>query len=142
MHAIPRRITEPRSLHPLFLAVLLVGFCSVGTGCTGAGSNGSSGGPAAPSNLSATSGDSEVSLSWDAVGAAETYNVYRSTSSTDGADGEPMKTEVSSSSYTDATAENGTVYYYRVTAVDSKGDESTASDEVKKTPFSEPPSRP
>ncbi len=97
---------------------------------------------AAPSGLEGTSRDSEVALSWDAAGGADTYNVYRSTSSTDGAEGEPLATGVAETSYADSTAKNGTKYYYRVTSVNSSGAESDASSEVEKTPFSDPPDRP
>jgi len=140
MHTMSRRSTEIRPLQSLFLAVLLVGLGAGGMGCTGAGSNG--GQVSAPSNLAATSGDSEISLNWEAVDRAETYNVYRSTSSTDDTDSNPIESGVSSPNYTDTTVENGTAYYYRVTAVDSEGNESDTSGEVKKTPFSDPPDRP
>lgn len=140
MHAMSLRSKEIRPFQSLFLAVLLVGLGAGATGCTGAGSNG--GQVSAPSNLTATSGDSEISLSWEAVDGAETYNVYRSTSSADDTDANPIESDVSSPSYTDTTVENGTAYFYRVTAVDSKGNESETSGEVKKTPFSDPPDRP
>ena len=97
---------------------------------------------AAPSGLEGTSRDSEVALSWDAAAGADTYSVYRSTSSTDGAEGEPLATGVAETSYADTTAENGTKYYYRVTSVNPNGAESDASSEVEKTPFSDPPARP
>jgi fibronectin type 3 domain-containing protein len=79
-----------------------------------------------------------VVLSWDPVGEAETYNVYRSTSSTDGPSGTPLNTGLSDPSYQDPDAENGTTYYYRVTAVDSAENESDASGEVSATPFTHP----
>ncbi len=97
---------------------------------------------AAPSGLEGTSRNSEVTLSWDEAAGADTYNVYRSTSSTDGAEGEPLATGVAETSYADTTAENGTKYYYRVTSVNPNGTESSASGEVEKTPFSEPPGQP
>ena len=97
---------------------------------------------AAPSGLEGTSQDSEVALSWDAAAGADTYSVYRSTSSTSGAEGEPLATGVAETSYADSTAENGTKYYYRVTSVNPGGAESEASGEVEKTPFSDPPDRP
>ncbi len=96
----------------------------------------------APSGLEGTSRDSEVALSWDAAGGADTYNVYRSTSSTSGAEGEPLETGVAETSYSDTAAQNGTKYYYRVTSVNPNGAESDASSEVEKTPFSDPPGRP
>ncbi len=97
---------------------------------------------AAPSGLEGTSRNSEVALSWDVAAGAETYSVYRSTSSTGGAEGEPLATGVAETSFADSTAENGTKYYYRVTSVNPSGAESDASSEVEKTPFSDPPERP
>ena len=96
----------------------------------------------APSGLEGTSRDSEVALSWDAAAGADTYSVYRSTSSTSGAEGEPLATGVAETSFADTAAENGTKYYYRVTSVNPNGAESDASSEVEKTPFSDPPDRP
>ncbi|WP_240333612.1 fibronectin type III domain-containing protein [Salinibacter ruber] len=97
---------------------------------------------AAPSGLEGTSRDSEVALSWDAAAGADTYNVYRSTSSMNEAEGEPLATGVAETSYVDTAAKNGTKYYYRVTSVSPSDTESSASGEVEKTPFSEPPGQP
>jgi fibronectin type 3 domain-containing protein len=99
---------------------------------------------AAPSGLEGTSRDSEVGLSWQAAAGAETYSVYRSTSSAEGdpPEGDPLATGVGETSYADTTARNGTKYYYRVTSVNPSGAESSASGEVEKTPFSDPPDRP
>lgn len=124
---------------------LIVGLCLVGIGCGGAGSNGGGGGSpglSAPSGLSGSSGNGEISLSWDAVDAAESYNVYRSSSSTSETLGNPLERGVSSASYTDVSVENGTTYYYRVTAVEGDDAESDGSGEVEVTPFAEPPTRP
>jgi len=121
--------------------------------CSGGGSNGESGdddpggleAPAPPTGLEATSQDGAIGLSWGSVSGADTYRVYRSTSSGVDASGSPLDTGVSSANYTDDTAENGTKYYYVVTAVAEERGESAESDpsnEVKKTPFSDPPDRP
>lgn len=91
-----------------------------------------------PTDLEGTSKDSQIELSWSAADGADTYNVYRSTESTDGAEGDPLETGVSKVNYTDKTAENGTKYYYRVTSVNPEEEESPASGEVAKTPFSDP----
>lgn len=155
MHLLSRSV-RPKQLPSLmrtFLAGFVVlGLCLVGVGCDSGGSNG--GGeeppgeepgptaPAAPSGLEASSGDAQIGLDWDAVSEAETYKVYRSTSSTDGAEGDPLAEDLSEASYTDDSVENGTTYYYRVTAEGSEGNESDASGEVQATPFDEPPSRP
>ncbi|MFB6278641.1 MAG: fibronectin type III domain-containing protein, partial [Salinibacter sp.] len=93
----------------------------------------------------ATSQDGAIGLDWDASSGADTYRVYRSTSSGTGASGSPLETGISSPEYVDDTAENGTKYFYVVTAVASEGGESAESDpseEVEKTPFSDPPDRP
>ena len=119
--------------------------------CSGGGSNGGGNGdsgptaPAAPTGLSATSQDGAIALDWDAVSEADTYRIYRSTSSGVDASGSPLDTGVGSADYVDDTAENGTKYYYVVTAVATDGGESAESDssnEVEKTPFSDPPDRP
>jgi fibronectin type 3 domain-containing protein len=97
---------------------------------------------AAPSALAGTSEDAQIQLGWSGGAGAEAYNVYRSERSTDGASGDPLASGVSSTSYTDESAENGTTYYYRVTSVNPEDAESSASNEVEKTPFSDPPNRP
>jgi fibronectin type 3 domain-containing protein len=90
--------------------------------CSGGGSNGGGNGdsgptaPAAPTGLSATSQDGAIALDWDAVSEADTYRIYRSTSSGVDASGSPLDTGVGSADYVDDTAENGTKYYYVVTA--------------------------
>jgi fibronectin type 3 domain-containing protein len=84
-------------------------------------------------------------LEWNAVGEADTYRVYRSTSSGVDPSGSPLETGIGPADYIDESAENGTKYYYVVTAVASEGGESAESDpsnEVEKTPFSNPPDRP
>ena len=135
-------------------AVLLAGIATFGTACGGSGSNGSDDNgngspgttaPAAPSDLSGTSGDKRVRLDWSAVSEAETYTVYRSTSSsTDPSDNDPLTTGVSNSSsedtkvsYTDTEVTNGTDYYYAVTAVNSENEESDPSSTIKKRPFAQ-----
>lgn len=127
-----------RTVQKLCLGLLLCGFCLAGVGC---GLFGSSEPPAAPSGLEGVSGDAQVELSWEAVNEADTYNVYRSTSSS-GVEGDPIKGNVPQTSATDASVENGTSYYYRVTAVDGDGNESDPSGELKVTPFANPPERP
>ncbi|MDQ0253193.1 fibronectin type 3 domain-containing protein [Evansella vedderi] len=71
--------------------------------------------------------DSSVSLSWDSMDAANSYNVYRI------AEGEDRFTRVgntSESSYTDETTELGYTYTYAVTPVPSFTIESVRSNEV------------
>lgn len=65
--------------------------------------------------------------------------MYRSTSSFDDVSGiAPLAEGISSLSYTDDAAENGTKYHYRVTTVNPENEESSASGEITKTPFAEP----
>lgn len=87
--------------------------------------------PAVPTNLTATAGDSQVSLTWNAVPDATGYNLYRGTSS----GGEVLYlSNISSNSYLDISLPNGTTYYYQVTAVNDAG-ESGRSSEVSATPL-------
>jgi len=139
-------VLSARFVVPVFLAFALAGCGLFGGGDDGEGSDG--GGPAAPASptgLSATSQDGAVGLDWEAVSSAEGYRVYRSTTSGVDASGSPLETGLGSSEYLDGSAENGTKYYYVVTAVATEGGESAESnpsDEVEKTPFSDPPDRP
>jgi fibronectin type 3 domain-containing protein len=99
--------------------------------------------PFAPANgLEGTSGDSQVELSWEAGAGADTYNMYRDTTSGVSLDEDPLVESVGETTYTDQTAKNGTKYYYVVTSVNPNDEESPASNEVEKTPFSDPPDRP
>ena len=95
--------------------------------------------PAPPTGLAATAGDGQVSLDWedntepDVVG----YNVYRS--ETSASYGAPLAF-VTESAYVDNDVENGTTYYYVVTAVDSATpvpNESDNSNEASATPSSQ-----
>ena len=86
--------------------------------------------PTAPSNLAATAGNGQVTLSWTGSSGATSYNVYRGTTSGQEA---LLHSGVSGTSYTDSTAANGTTYFYEVTAVNSGG-ESGKSNEVSATP--------
>ncbi len=95
-----------------------------------------------PRGLDATSESSEIELEWMAATGASTYNVYRSSTPTDEATGDPLASAVPDTTYTDTTVTNGEKYHYRVTSVNPEEEESEASDEVERTPFSDPPPRP
>jgi len=91
--------------------------------------------PSAPTGLAASNGSSSSTLTWTAVTGATpavtTYNVYRGlatnpTTVLAGAVGNVT-------TYTDATAVNGTTYFYRVTAVNAVG-ESAYSNNASATP--------
>jgi endoglucanase len=90
--------------------------------------------PAGPTGVTATGGDGNVALSWNAVSGA-TYTVKRATAS-----GGPYTTLVSSYAgltYADFSVANGTTYYYVVTAV-SGAIESSASTQVSAVPAALP----
>ncbi len=90
--------------------------------------------PAPPTNLAASGGNQQVSLTWTGSNGATSYNVKRGTTS-----GGPYTTVASpaGTSYTDNSVTNGTTYFYVVTAVDSTG-ESSNSNEASATPMGIP----
>lgn len=96
--------------------------------------------PDSPSNLSAVSGDARIDLTWDSVSEAESYTVYRATSTGSATQGSTLVTGLTETEYIDQSVENGTTYYYQVTGV--ADEEGPPSDEIEVTPFSGPPSRP
>lgn len=87
--------------------------------------------PAAPANLTATPGDSQVRLAWTGSAGAASYTVKRSTTS--GGPYAAIASGVTTTSYTDSGLTNGTTYYYVVSALNSLG-ESPPSNEVSATP--------
>ncbi len=94
--------------------------------------------PAAPTGFTASPGNNSVSLSWAANGEPDLagYRVYRGTSTPVSTVGAPLSggTLLTSPSYVDATAVNGTTYHYVVTAVDAAGQASPASTSASATP--------
>ena len=101
--------------------------------------------PAPPANLGATAGDAMVTLSWDAVTAADLrgYDVYRSTSPPVSTSGSPLNgaTPLTTTTFTDLSAVNGTTYYYVVVASDTSLNRSGPSSTAIATPTAggEPP---
>lgn len=91
--------------------------------------------PAAPANLTLSSGDGFVSLDWDDNAESDLtgYNVYRSTIPGGGYT-KLNPVPAAASDYLDESAINGTAYYYVVTAVDSASNESGFSDERSARP--------
>jgi fibronectin type 3 domain-containing protein len=94
--------------------------------------------PAAPTGLTATPGNAQVTLSWTASTGATSYNVKRATVS-----GGPYTTVASptSTTFTDTALTNGTTYYYVVTARNGGG-ESGNSTEASATPQAPAPAAP
>ncbi|MDE2102586.1 MAG: hypothetical protein KGL39_35390 [Patescibacteria group bacterium] len=82
--------------------------------------------PAQPTGLVLTASTSSIGLTWNADAVTNSYKVYRGTTS----GGETLlASNVATPSYTDSTAVGGTVYYYKVSAVNVAG-ESPLSAEV------------
>lgn len=90
--------------------------------------------PAVPTGLRITDeGDGQVSLAWNGVPGAAGYNLYRSPLSGGGfvkVNDAPLTTVA----YTDAGLRNARDYFYVVTSVDEKGNESAVSNEVRAMP--------
>ena len=83
-----------------------------------------------PSGLTATAGDRKIQLAWTGVTGAASYNIKRATTN-----GGPYTTVGTPTgiTYADTTAENGTSYYYVVSAVSGAG-ESVNSAQVSAIP--------
>lgn len=115
-----------------------VGDYSSEVSATPVASPGSGTPPAAPANLVAVAGDTEVALQWDLVEGAVSYIVQRSTTSGSGFStvaqgivGAPGQTYAV---WLDTGRTNGTTYYYIVKALNANGDTSAASNEASATP--------
>ena len=96
--------------------------------------------PTAPRSLTATPGNTQVTLGWlpplnDGGSAITEYRIYRGTIS----NGESYLTSVTGSTTTflDSTVTNGITYYYKVSAVNSIG-EGPFSNEANATPVGVP----
>ena len=96
--------------------------------------------PATPTGLSASAGDTTISLSWTANSESDLskYNIYRSTSSGSGFVA-ISSTIAGTVSYDDTGLTNGLIYYYKITAVDIKNEESSFSSVASATPVAPPP---
>ncbi len=87
--------------------------------------------PAAPTGIKAVPANASVALSWDATPNALSYTVRRA-----GVACRPFTTVASgltSTSFSDTTVGNGTVYYYFITAINAGG-ESAPSKLVRVVP--------
>jgi hypothetical protein len=90
--------------------------------------------PAAPSELVATPGDGQVSLSWQASPAAARYHVYRGESEDVTPVAENRVGTPQTPSFIDREVVNGVTYYYLVTAVSSSDVESAGSNVASARP--------
>ncbi len=111
------------------------------TACGGGGSNPPGSTPSAPSpptNVTAAAGNAQVTIRWDSVSGASSYDLYRATAagvtkanyaSLPGG----TKRENVASPLVQTSLTNGTAYHFVVTALNSGG-ESAESSEVSATP--------
>ncbi|MDP8999531.1 MAG: fibronectin type III domain-containing protein, partial [Myxococcota bacterium] len=96
--------------------------------------------PTPPTNVVATPGNGQVSVSWNAVGGATSYSVKRGRT-TGGPYTDFTQTGITITNFTNTGLANGTTYFYVVTATNAGG-ESDISSEVSGTPFLPPPPPP
>jgi len=93
--------------------------------------------PPAPVNLAATPSNSRVVLAWTPVAGATGYKVFRAAASGAYAFASPLASGIATPSFTDATAVNGTTYFYVVEATNASGD-SVPSNEASAMPNGNP----
>jgi endo-1,4-beta-xylanase len=93
--------------------------------------------PPAPTGLTATAGNGQVTLSWNAASGATGYIVKRSTTS--GGPYTVIANNLTATSFTNTGLSNGTTYFYVASAVNASG-ESANSAQVSATPQGPPPS--
>lgn len=91
--------------------------------------------PSKPDSLSVITGNGMVELNWTVNPELDIkeYRIYRADKLGDKYRG---LSTVPQNSYVDSYLENGSTYYYRITAVDEKGNESNSSIPVSATPNS------
>jgi hypothetical protein len=92
--------------------------------------------PVAPTNDTATSGNTQATIAWTAAAGAASYNIYWSTT-TGVTTANGTKITGAANPYTQSGLSNGTTYYYVVTAVNPFG-ESAASAQASATPSALP----
>ena len=82
-----------------------------------------------PSDLTATSSAGRVALDWSAVTSASSYTVYWD-NATGISSSSTAITSVSTDNYTHSSLDNGSIYYYKVAAVDTDNTIGSLSSEV------------
>lgn len=92
--------------------------------------------PGAPAGLSAAAAIGRVNLSWNAVNGATSYSVQRAT--TAGGPYAVVADNLTAPSYEDSGVQNGTRYFYIVTA-NNAGGASGPSNEANATPYAAAP---
>lgn len=90
--------------------------------------------PGAPTGLSASAGNGQATLSWNArSGDVVRYDIHRGVAS--GSLAKIAETSGGASTFVATGLTNGTTYFFAVAAVDSGGKLSALSDETSATPF-------
>jgi fibronectin type 3 domain-containing protein len=95
--------------------------------------------PGIPTNIRASAGDTQATVSWDSVAGATSYNIYYGTAA--GVSKTSTKITDVTSPHTKTGLTNGTPYFFVVTAENGNG-ESGVSFEVSATPAATPPPLP
>jgi hypothetical protein len=90
--------------------------------------------PSAPGGLTATPGNGQVGLNWPVGLGATGYYVKRSTAS----GSETAIATAAGTSYLDATAVNGNIYYYTVSSTNSAGESADSSEAMAAMPPASP----
>ncbi|MFH5833348.1 fibronectin type III domain-containing protein [Halalkalibaculum sp. DA3122] len=95
--------------------------------------------PSAPGSVEGTSGGQVVELTWspNSEDDLDGYNLYRSESNFSDVSGlDPVNgSPLTQTSFKDEDLQNGTTYYYRLTAVDEAGNQSDPSAQVESPRF-------
>lgn len=113
--------------------VLLISACVAGAEDENKSTNSN---PTTPTGVTATAGSARVTLSWNAVSDASSYNIYMATQSgvtKSNTLAGGMTHSNAANPYVHTGLTNGTPYYFVVTAVNSSG-ESAESTEASATP--------
>ncbi len=120
---------------------LAVALAVLAAGCGGGGSPAPSAPPDAPTGVVAAPGNAQVTISWNAVSGATSYNVYWSTSpGVTAANG--TKIPAATSPYVQNGLTNGVTYYYVVTAASANGESAASSQASAQPAATAPPAAP
>jgi hypothetical protein len=110
----------------LLLSILILSIIILPLGCGK--------GPTLPAGVTLTPGNGYVTITWSPVVGATSYNIYSNANSSVTKDNAGDKIIGASSPYTQTKLNNGTTYYFIITAVNSGG-ESYPSSQQSITPI-------
>jgi fibronectin type 3 domain-containing protein len=126
---------------PLLAALPAALLCLFSAGCGVFGGNETSP-PSNPNNLQFDVTKTQIEVSWQESSDANGYNIYRAEESIAGdlsnASAINGEDPVEGSSFTDSNVNVGTVYYYRLTAVNDGGESDPSSESEVRMPPSAP----